>query len=77
VRIMQVVLVFGAFEWLTTTVRLVGERRTTGEPAGRMVIIMSAVILFTLLAAAALESRGARRRFRRGDSSLFSAGPPE
>jgi hypothetical protein len=77
VRIMQVILFFGAFEWLTTTVRLVGDRRFTGEPAGRMVLIMSAVILFTLGAGAALESRGARRRFGRGDSSVFSAGPVE
>jgi hypothetical protein len=42
-----------------------------------MVVIMSVVILFTLAAAAALESRGARRRFGRGDSSLFSAGPAD
>ncbi|HZK47988.1 MAG TPA: hypothetical protein VFD74_00075 [Thermoleophilia bacterium] len=75
-RIAQVALLFGVFEWVATTARLLAERRATGEPAGRMVLIMAAVIVFTAAAAAALESKGARKRFGLRTLGFFSAGPP-
>ena len=76
-RVVQVVLLFGAFEWVSTTLVMLSERRALGEPAGRMVGIMAGVTLFTLAAAAALESSGPRRRFRLRTARFFSTGPSD
>lgn len=76
-RVVQVALVFGGFEWITTTVSMLGERRVTGEPAGRMLLIMSGVTGFTFLAAAALETAGARRRFGLRTGRMFQTAPAE
>lgn len=75
-RVVQVALVLGALEWVTTTVRILGERRVTGEPAGRMLLIMGGVIGFTLLGAVLLETAGPRRRYGLRTGSLFATAPP-
>ncbi len=77
VRVVQVALVLGVFEWITTTVSMLGERRVTGEPAGRMLLIMGGVIAFTLLAALLLETAGARRRYGLRSGRLFQTAPAE
>jgi len=77
VRIVQVALVFGAFEWITTTVRTLGERRVTGEPVGRMLLIMGGVTGFTLLAALLLETAAVRRRYGLRTGRLFQTAPAE
>ncbi|MHB9149565.1 MAG: hypothetical protein ACYC33_05680 [Thermoleophilia bacterium] len=76
VRVVQVALAFGVLEWVAATARFLAERRATGEPAGRLLIIMGAVIAFTLLAALALESAGPRTRYGLRTARFFSAGPP-
>lgn len=76
VRVVQVALAFGVFEWIAATARFVAERRVTGEPAGRLLLIMGAVILLTLVAALILESAGPRARYGLRTARFFSAGPP-
>jgi hypothetical protein len=75
VRVVQAALLLGVFEWVTTTVRILGERRATGEPAGRMLVIMGGVTGFTLLAALLLETAGPRRRFGLRTGRLFETAP--
>ncbi|MHB0979942.1 MAG: DUF6508 domain-containing protein [Thermoleophilia bacterium] len=75
VRVVQVALLLGVFEWVTTTVRILGERRATGEPAGRMLVIMGGVTGFTLLAALLLETAGPRRRYGLRTGRLFETAP--
>ncbi|MHB1343237.1 MAG: DUF6508 domain-containing protein [Thermoleophilia bacterium] len=74
-RVVQAALLFGVLEWVTATVRILGERRATGEPAGRMLVIMGGVVGFTLLAALLLESAGPRRRFGLRTGRLFETAP--
>ena len=76
VRVVQVALAFGVFEWIAATARFVAERRATGEPAGRLLLIMGAVILLTVVAALFLESAGPRARYGLRTARFFSAGPP-
>jgi len=76
-RVVQVALVLGAFEWGMTTLALLGDRRATGEPFGRMMLIMGGVILFTLAAALALECRSSRRRYGLKTGRSFQAAPRE
>lgn len=75
VRVVQVALAFGVLEWVAATARFLGERRATGEPAGRLLLIMGAVILFTVIAAVMLESAGPRARYGLRTARFFSAGP--
>ncbi|HZJ03550.1 MAG TPA: hypothetical protein VFE20_07780 [Thermoleophilia bacterium] len=62
-RVVQVALLFGAFEWVTTALLLLGERRGLGEPYGRMLAILFGVAGFTLLTGALLEAPRLRRRY--------------
>ena len=61
-RLMQVLLLLGALEWIRTMLVLVAQRRSLSEPWIRMAVILSAVVLFT--AASALVFQGARLRER-------------
>lgn len=54
-RVIQVVLVLGALEWLRTMLHLAAARARAGEPATRMVVILGTVAAITLLSAAALS----------------------
>ncbi len=76
VRVVQAALAFGVFEWIAATARFVAERRATGEPAGRLLLIMGAVILLTVIAVVTLESAGPRSRYGLRTARFFSAGPP-
>ena len=64
-RVIQVVLVFGAFEWATTLVGLVQMRMAQGLPATRLAIILGTVIVVTLAAALLFETRAMKRVYRR------------
>ena len=46
-RLVQIILVFGMFEWIRTLLNLVVERRLLGEPWGRLAIILGLVALVT------------------------------
>ncbi len=50
-RLMQVVLVVGAIEWVRTLVALAMSRAEQGEPYLRMTLILGAVAVITLLSA--------------------------
>lgn len=63
-RVFQVVLIVGALEWVRTMVEFTRFRMASGEPWMRMVIILSAVALFTALSALVFRSRGLRERYR-------------
>jgi hypothetical protein len=68
-RVVQVVLVLGAIEWIRTLVSLASRRAQFGQPAGRMILILGGVALVTGLSALALRSARARTWYRRGGAS--------
>lgn len=47
-RLVQIVLVLGAIEWIRITIVIVGERIDAGDDWIRLVIILGGVALFTL-----------------------------
>jgi hypothetical protein len=63
-RLMQVVLLLGAAEWLRTAVVLARIRVEHGLPATRMVVILAAVAILTAASALVFRTRRARLRFR-------------
>lgn len=56
-RVMQVVLVLGALEWLRTMYEIAQIRALHGEPYGRMLVILGAVAAVTLCSALLFQSR--------------------
>ncbi|MDZ7335441.1 MAG: 4Fe-4S binding protein [candidate division KSB1 bacterium] len=63
-RVIQVLLLLGALEWITTTLRIVQMRQAHGVPWMRLVIILGSVALFTALSALVFESRKLKQRYR-------------
>lgn len=61
--ILQGTLALGAAEWLWTTVLLAQARAGMGLPAGRMIAILGAVALMSLLAAGLHWTPRLRRHF--------------
>ncbi len=64
-RVLQVVLVIAALEWLRTAVMLAEDRMAEGDPWKRMAIILGGVALWTLCSALLFETPPLRRRYRR------------
>jgi hypothetical protein len=62
-RLLQLLLVLGALEWLRTAAVLAARRIDAGEPWLRMVLILAAVALVTSGAAALLQPTRVRGRF--------------
>jgi len=54
-RLLQIILVLGALEWVRTVFSLIKIRNETGESWTRMAIILFVVGLFTLLSALVFE----------------------
>lgn len=63
-RLVQVVLVLGALEWLRTLYGLVELRAAMGQPYARMVIILGVVALVTLCSALLLQTKSLRAFYR-------------
>jgi hypothetical protein len=63
-RLLQVVLLLGAAEWVRTLIILVRIRVEHGQPATRMVIILAVVAILTAFSALVFRTRRARARFR-------------
>jgi hypothetical protein len=63
-RLLQVVLLLGAAEWVRTLIVLSRIRVEYGLPATRMVIILAAVAILTAASALVFRTRRARARFR-------------
>jgi hypothetical protein len=62
-RVVQVVLLIGAIEWVLTAVGLAQLRASHGEPYLRLAAILGAVTVFTVLAAAVFRHPALRRYF--------------
>lgn len=63
-RLMQVVLVVGAVEWLVTLYRLAQFRAAMDQPAGRMIVILGTVAAVTALSALLFQTAALRRTYR-------------
>ncbi len=75
VRVMQVLLILGAIEWIETTLRIVHMRQAHGAPWTRLMIILGTVALFTALSALVFENRKLKQLYRSlGASDGSSAG---
>ena len=46
-RLVQIMLLFGMFEWIRTLFNLIAERQLLGEPWGRLAIILGLVAIIT------------------------------
>lgn len=67
-RVVQCSLAAGVFIWLHTAAVLVQMRMQVSAPWLRMLLILSAVALFTGFCAALLNSKAVLRRFPKSDS---------
>jgi hypothetical protein len=65
-RTISIVLWIGAAEWLRTLVFRVQDRVATGQPFGRLVVILGSVALFTVIAAALSQGGPLGRWWRQG-----------
>lgn len=74
-RIVQVVLLLGAFEWVMTLAELAFWRAAAGEPFVRLVLILGTVAAFT--AASAFVFLAPPMRARYGAASRTAAPRPE
>ncbi len=63
VRVIQVVLVLGAIEWLMTLGQLVFERAYSGQPVVRLVLILAGVAMVTALSTLVLQAESVRRAY--------------
>jgi len=63
-RLMQVVLVLGALEWLHTLYGLVQMRAALGEPYSRMLIILGSVAAVTACSALVFQSKALKSVYR-------------
>ncbi|HVN42719.1 MAG TPA: hypothetical protein VMT50_08025 [Steroidobacteraceae bacterium] len=63
-RVLQWALALGALEWLITAVMLARLRLTHGQPYMRLVIILGAVAVVTVLAALVFQHPSVRERYR-------------
>ncbi len=59
-RVLQIVLVLGALEWIRTAVALTSARLQAGEPFLRMVAILTVVAALSILSAIGLSRPGPR-----------------
>jgi hypothetical protein len=68
-RAVQVALLLGTAEWARTLVVLAGARARAGEPAARLVAILSCVALATGLSTLVFRTGRVRRWFERTDDT--------
>ena len=65
-RLMQVVLVLGALEWLRTAYEIGHMRALQGEPYGRMAVILGAVAAVALCSALLFQSKTLKKMYGLG-----------
>ena len=63
-RVLQLVLVAGALEWLRTLAMFASARMAMGQPYLRLTLILLAVAAFTAGSAAVFRQSTLRRRYR-------------
>ena len=64
VRLTQVVLIFGALEWVRTLYELVQVRAAHGQPFIRMVVILGIIVAITFCSALLFQSPTLKRIYR-------------
>ena len=64
VRLMQVVLILGALEWVRTLYELVQVRAAHGQPFIRMVVILGIIVAVTFCSALLFQSPTLKRIYR-------------
>jgi hypothetical protein len=62
-RLIQVVLILGALEWVRTLFELVADRQALGEPWTRLALILGVVALFTGCSALIFRSSALEERY--------------
>lgn len=63
-RLMQVVFVLGALEWVLTLYRLARVREALDQPYARMVVILGAVAIVTLCSALLFQTKELKEVYR-------------
>lgn len=63
-RLLQVILVLGALEWVHTIYELVQVRASQGEPFTRMVVILGVVAAVTFLSALLFQTPTLKKTYR-------------
>ena len=63
-RLMQIVLVLGALEWLRTAYELAHMRALQGQPYGRMLVILGIVATVTFCSALLFQSETLQKIYR-------------
>lgn len=63
-RVVQLVLVLGAIEWMRTLYELVQSRLAQGMPVTRLAIILGAVVVVTIVSAALFETPAIKRIYK-------------
>jgi len=64
VRLIQIVLIFGALEWVRTLYELVQVRAAHGQPFIRMVVILGIIVAVTFCSALLFQSPAMKRIYR-------------
>ena len=64
VRLMQVILIFGALEWVRTLYELVQVRAAYGQPFTRMIVILGIVAAVTFCSALLFQSPELKKIYR-------------
>ena len=67
-RLVQIILVLGALEWIRTLLVLVGQRRTAEQPWTRLAIILGLVAVFTGCSALVFCWASLKKRYKLGKS---------
>jgi hypothetical protein len=62
-RLLQILLLLGALEWLRSLILFTGLRIEIGQPWTRLAIILGAVALFTALSSLVFRSESIRSRY--------------
>ena len=63
-KILVILTILGAMEWVRTTWQLINSRIESGEDWKRMAIILFSVAIFTLFSAILLNSKRIREKYR-------------
>ncbi|MFH1912794.1 MAG: 4Fe-4S binding protein [Pseudomonadota bacterium] len=71
--VLMAVLAWGALVWVETAMNLIGFRQAVGAPWVRLMVIMTGVVVFDLLALLAVATGPGRRFFSRGDHAAARA----
>ena len=63
-RVVQIILVLGALEWIRTLLVLVDGRRSAGEPWTRLAVILLTVAVFSGCSALVFRCRSLKARYK-------------